>query len=246
MPSAQGANALPGITGLRLQKTARFRVVAPGAPDVQARQNIDDARWGRACAEHALPPGWESMDYEEFLGERRRRMADLIRAVCRQLDGEPEAAPLSPPWFLPSAEQRWKRIGETEHALRNVVAEVFAAVYGANAAARIRASLLGPAKAALGRAMRTRAGSDDIAALLDHLYLAQLPALLFAGDAWAEARGRFGDRADARRSLQEAVDAIAPVRNDIAHVREEERTALMRASVACDDVLAMLRPPGAR
>ncbi len=123
------------------------------------------------------------MDYEEFLGERRRRMADLIRAVCRQLDGEPEAAPLSPPWFLPSAEQRWKRIGETEHALRNVVAEVFAAVYGANAAARIRASLLGPAKAALGRAMRTRAGSDDIAALLDHLYLAQLPALLFAGDA---------------------------------------------------------------
>jgi hypothetical protein len=37
---------------------------------------------------HALPPGWETMDYSEFLGERRRRMAAVIRAgfelLCRE------------------------------------------------------------------------------------------------------------------------------------------------------------------
>ncbi len=36
----------------------------------------------------ALPLGWESMDYTEFLRERRRRMADIIRVAFRQLGGE--------------------------------------------------------------------------------------------------------------------------------------------------------------
>lgn len=54
--------------------------------------------------EHTLPLGWESMDYEEFLRERRRRMADIIRVAFRQLGGEPDAPPLTPPWFLPGAE----------------------------------------------------------------------------------------------------------------------------------------------
>jgi hypothetical protein len=48
---------------------------------------IDDDRWGRMCAEHALPLSWESMEYEDFLRERRRRMADIIRVAFRQLGG---------------------------------------------------------------------------------------------------------------------------------------------------------------
>src|SRR5947207_8173029 len=44
----------------------------------------------------------------------------------RQLGGEPNAAPLTPPWFLPGAEDLWKRIAETERALRGVVRDIYA------------------------------------------------------------------------------------------------------------------------
>jgi hypothetical protein len=41
-------------------------------PRLREKLAIDDDRWGRLCAEHALPLSWESMEYEEFLRERRR------------------------------------------------------------------------------------------------------------------------------------------------------------------------------
>ena len=50
-----------------------------------------------------------------------------IRVAFRQLGGEPEASPLTPPWFLPGAEEVWQRISETERALRAVVREVYVA-----------------------------------------------------------------------------------------------------------------------
>jgi hypothetical protein len=93
-------------------------------PRLRESLGIRDDQWGRQCAEHALPLGWESMEYTEFLRERRRRMADIIRVAFRQLGGEPDAAPLTPPWFLPGAEAVWQRIVETERALRGVVRAV--------------------------------------------------------------------------------------------------------------------------
>jgi hypothetical protein len=69
---------------------------------------IDDDRWGRMCAEHALPLGWESMPYEEFLRDRRQRMADIIHVAFRQLGGESNSPPLTPPWFMPGAEAVWR------------------------------------------------------------------------------------------------------------------------------------------
>ena len=74
---------------------------------------MDDDWWGRMCAEHALPLSWESMEYEEFLRQRRRRMADIIRVAFRQLGGELNAPPLTPPRFLPGAEIVWQQIAET-------------------------------------------------------------------------------------------------------------------------------------
>jgi len=41
-----------------------------------------------------------------------------------------------------------------------------------------------------------------------------------------------------------AVNQIAPVRNEIAHVREIDRDRLLRASMACADVLEMLKAKG--
>jgi hypothetical protein len=47
----------------------------------------------------AVRRGWETMEYEEFLRERRQKMAEIIRVAFRQLGGEPDSPPLTPPWF---------------------------------------------------------------------------------------------------------------------------------------------------
>ena len=43
------------------------------------RQRFADTEWAAMCDAHALPPGWERMEYQDFLAERRRLMADIIR-----------------------------------------------------------------------------------------------------------------------------------------------------------------------
>jgi hypothetical protein len=210
-------------------------------PRQRERLGIQDDRWGRLCAEHALPLGWETMEYEEFLRERRRRMADIIRVAFRQLGGEPNSPPLTPPWFLPGVEAVWQRIVETERALRAVVREVYAARFGEAAARKIEEALPDGERGILARALRTRPAGSEPLSVVDYLYLGQLPPLLFASDVWQDARHRFGAATDAKQRLQSSIAQIASVRNEIAHIRELDRDRLMRASVACSDVLQMLQ-----
>ncbi|CAN5475032.1 hypothetical protein BH20ACI3_BH20ACI3_01780 [soil metagenome] len=210
-------------------------------PRLREKLAIDDDRWGRLCAEHALPLGWESMEYEEFLGERRRRMAEIIRVAFRLLGGEPDAPPLTPPWFLPGSEAVWQRIVETERALRGLVREVYAARFREAAARRIEDALPEPERESLARALRSRPAGAEVLSVVDYLYLAQLPVLLFAADVWQESRARLGGALDTKQRLQVAISQIAPVRNEIAHVREVDRDRLLRANLACTDVLAMLQ-----
>ena len=210
-------------------------------PRLREKLAIEDDRWGRLCAEHALPLGWESMEYEEFLRERRRRMADIIRVAFRQLGGEPDAPPLTPPWFLPGAEAVWQRIVETERALRGVVREVYAARFGEAAARRIEEALPERERETLARALRARPAGSEPLSIVDYLYLGQLPPLLFVAEAWQEARHRLGDAPDVKQRLHAALGRIAPVRNEIAHVREVDRDRLLRANLACSDVLKMLQ-----
>ncbi len=210
-------------------------------PRIRQRLSIDDDRWGRMCAEHGLPLGWESMDYEEFLRERRRRMADIIRVAFRQLGGEPHALPLTPPWFLPGAEAVWQRIVETERALRGLVREVYVARFGELAAQRIEDALPERERETLARSLRARPEASEPLSIIDYLYLAQLPPLLFSADVWQSAKVRLGNGRDVRERIQSTVGRIAPVRNEIAHVREVDRDRLLRASVACADLLEMLQ-----
>ena len=77
--------------------------------------------------------------------------------------------------------------------------------------------------------------------MIRYLYIAQLPSLLFANEVWQQARIRFGGAQDAKARLQAAIGQIAPVRNEIAHVREVPQDRLQRANLACSDVLQMLR-----
>src|SRR5262249_22079007 len=46
-------------------------------PKIARRFSKDD--WARMLEAHALPDGWETMDYTAFLDERRRLMASIIR-----------------------------------------------------------------------------------------------------------------------------------------------------------------------
>jgi hypothetical protein len=227
--------------GWHENSTISGRSSAEYVPRLREKLAINDDRWGRMCAEHALPLGWERMEYTEFLRERRRRMADIIRVAFRQLGGEPDAPPPTPPWFLPGGEAVWQRIVETERALRGVIRDVYAVRFGEAAARRIEEALPDRERETLIRALRARPPGSEPLSVVDYLYLGQIPPLLFAPDAWQHARQHLGNAPDAKQRLQAAVGHIAPVRNEIAHVREVDRDRLLRASVACADILEMVR-----
>jgi hypothetical protein len=155
--------------------------------------------------------------------------------------GEPDSPPLTPPWFLPGAEAVWQRIVDTERALRGFVREVYVGRFGEAAARRIEEALPERDRETLARALRARPAASEPLSVVDYLYLGQLPALLFASDVWQDARQRLGCGPDGRQRLQTAVAQIAPVRNEIAHVREVDSDRLLRASIACTDVLKILQ-----
>ena len=92
----------------------------------------------------------------------------------------------------------------------------------------------------LARALRTRPPGSDPLTVVDYLYLGQLPALLFASAVWQYVKPKLNGAADAKQLLQVAIAQIAPVRNEIAHVREVAPDRLLRATVACGDVLGLL------
>jgi hypothetical protein len=212
-------------------------------PRLRDNLKISDDQWGRLCAEHALPLGWERLDYFEFLSERRRRMAEIIRVAFRQLGGEADAPPITPPWFLPGSEVVWSRIAETERALRVFVRDIYSARFGTEAAARIEQSLPEREREGLGRSLRARPVGADALSVVDYLYLGQLVSLMFSPATQQEARSRLGG-GDAKQRLTDAVAKIAPVRNEIAHVREVAPERLMKANVACADALEILRSAG--
>jgi hypothetical protein len=217
------------------------RSPADYVPRVREKLRISDDRWRDLCAEHALPLGWERLEYREFLAERRKRMADIIRIAFRQLGGESDAPPITPPWFLPGSESVWNRIAEAERALRALVRTVYKARFPNDPAAQIEQAIPEREREGLVRSLRARpAGVDDLS-IVDYLYLGQLVPLLFQSHVQQETRTRLGGGPDVRQRLTAAVAQIAPVRNEIAHVREVSPERLMRASVACADTLELLR-----
>jgi hypothetical protein len=91
------------------------------------------------------------------------------------------------------------------------------------------------------RNLARRPAGSELLSVVDYLYLGQLTPILFAPDVQQEARSRFSGAQDPKQRLLAAVGQIAPVRNEIAHVREIDPDRLLRASVACADVLDTLK-----
>lgn len=160
--------------------------------------------------------------------------------ALRQLGGEADAPPITPPWFLPGAETVWLRIVETERALRTVVRAVYKGRFADSAARRIEEGLPEREREVLTRALRARPAGVEPLSIVDYLYLGQLLPLLFSADVWQDTRTRLGEAPDLKQRLTVALGQIAPVRNEIAHVREVGRDRLLRASLACTDVLTSL------
>jgi hypothetical protein len=48
-------------------------------PEIHQRFDRHEAFWNKMLSDHALPKGWESMDYPQFLEERRKLMAEIIK-----------------------------------------------------------------------------------------------------------------------------------------------------------------------
>ena len=162
-------------------------------------------------------------------------MAEIVRAAYGQLGGEDNVEALPPPWFLPGSDVVWQRIADTERALRAVVREVYVACFHDSASKKIEEALPEAERGSLARALRARPATADPLTVVDYLYIAQLPSLLFANEVWQQARTRFGGAQDAKARLQAAIGQIAPVRNEIAHVREVPQDRLQRANLACGD-----------
>lgn len=62
--------------------------ISDGAPSeyvARYRKDLEEDEYERNCREHALPLGFEGMDYEEFLGKRRVLMARLIKEAFERL-----------------------------------------------------------------------------------------------------------------------------------------------------------------
>lgn len=49
------------------------------------RAALGEDEYRRNCEEHALPVGFEDLDYEEFLGKRRQLMGELVKGAYKRL-----------------------------------------------------------------------------------------------------------------------------------------------------------------
>lgn len=62
--------------------------ISDDAPNEYVRRYRDalgEDEYRRNCEEHALPVGFENLDYEEFLGKRRQLMGELVKGAYERL-----------------------------------------------------------------------------------------------------------------------------------------------------------------
>jgi len=72
-------NQIANFALLEWPANSRASARAPSEYVPDLRRDLGEAEWARMCELHALPGEWFRMDYAEFLAERRKLMADIIR-----------------------------------------------------------------------------------------------------------------------------------------------------------------------
>src|SRR5262249_30251213 len=93
---------------------------APANYVPKLRKRFSDRDWDRMRRLHALPDGWETMPYNEFLEARRQLIADVIRRGFEMLSAGSNGADETV-GGTPEEEDVWREIEATELALRDLL-----------------------------------------------------------------------------------------------------------------------------
>ncbi len=89
-------NAIPNMAFVDWKDNADIAHTAPSTYWPAMTVAMDPARVARQREWHALPVGWEQLDYAEFLDKRRKLIAQVVhRGFERLLAGAPAPAPAS-------------------------------------------------------------------------------------------------------------------------------------------------------
>lgn len=72
-------NQIANLTLLEWPDNIEISDEAPSVYVPELKKRFSDAEWALMHKAHAVPLGWEDMNYDDFLTERRKLMADIIR-----------------------------------------------------------------------------------------------------------------------------------------------------------------------
>jgi len=209
------------------------------------RQHFATGAWENMYFMHALPQDWEHLSYDDFLQQRRRLMANIIRRGFDALGNQdgPEIDVRS--FGAPNEVEVWKLLEQVEVELRALIAAKYALRWGAAAEARLRKAFsekeLVDADARRQKhvsAYPLSPGQVSTGGFLDYLYVNDLARLVTANDMWDHFSPLFDNKKD---TLNNRLQQITPVRNDQAHHRRVPENELLRCKLACDDLLTMMR-----
>ena len=208
------------------QLASTASLTRPGIAQVLARAGLDVLRSERAGDEieftgiGAVTSGHLSMTNQVY----RLGVADVIEALA---DGNDDDA--------------WVRIREAELAARTLVTERYSERWGSKAERRMEEALGTEQWAKIignrdQHSYRLTRRSPQGKPILDYAYLGQLGSLMLWGPAWDMFKGSFRDK----RQLEDLLNAIKPVRNDLAHFRVVPAKELDRCRITADDLVAIL------
>ena len=222
--------------------------ISDGAPSdyvTRLRSHFDASSWEKMMYLHALPQGWEHMEYADFLEARRPLLSEVIRQGFESLVPDADSVTGTPYISDGTKSERevWLLIEDLEKRLRTIVMKKYSDRWGAKAEVKMR-ELLGEAQSTgidknREKTEKTYPLADKTSSLnnfLDYSYLGQLAMLMEAKQAWEIFREPFTDK----RHLQDLMKAIVPVRNDTAHFRSVPQKELDRCKLAVDDLQGLL------
>lgn len=232
-------NQVANLTLLEWPKNRDLSDLPPSEYVPRVRSDFEPGPWERMCFLHALPPGWESMEYEHFLEQRRRAMARIIRQAYLALSPSDGGDGITMADATPDERIVWPKVQAVEHSLRALVRRKYEAEWGSQANGQMSAGLGQVAMAMIEQnrakhlASYAHSIAPDAADLLDYCYLGQLGQLMMSNAAWKLFMAAFRDR----RELEDLLKAIVPVRNDLAHFRRVPAIELDRCRIAANDLL---------
>lgn len=235
-------NQVANLTFLEWPKNRDLSDLPPAEYVPRVQKEFSVGQWERMHHLHALIPGWESMEYEHFLEQRRRMMASVIREAFVALSPSNDDQGITLADATADERVVWPMVQGVEQGLRGIVRAKYNDRWGPGADAQIVSTLGRDAMATIekNRAKHLASYGGAFSAspgdLLDYCYLGQLGLLMVANSAWAMFQEAFRDK----RQLDDLLKAIIPVRNDLAHFRRVPAIELDRCRLAANDLMGAL------